>query len=115
VLSSGGVAGLVAGIEAGLGVSILPKNALSGSRQDVGELYGLPDLPPFEYRLFESQFATPAARRLAFAIKEVFGQEQAQHEVIDEVKPRYPQAVPLQAAEPKPWGSSRLPPGQRCL
>jgi hypothetical protein len=49
---------------------------MAASMQDVGALYGLPPLPPFEYRLFESQFAPPASRRLAFAIKEVFGQEQ---------------------------------------
>jgi len=95
VLSSGGVAGLVAGIEAGLGVSILPEKALPGSLQNVGALYGLPALPSFEYRLFESQFAPPAARRLAFAIKEVFGQEQAQREVIGGVKPRHLRAVSL--------------------
>jgi len=41
----------------------------------VGTLLGLPALPPFDYRLFESHSAPPAARRLAFAIKEVFGQE----------------------------------------
>ena len=78
VLTSGGVTGLVAGIEAGLGISIFPEKGLPSSMQNVGPLFGLPALPPFEYRLFESQCALPAARRLAFAIKEVFGQEGSQ-------------------------------------
>jgi DNA-binding transcriptional LysR family regulator len=78
VLSSGGVAGLVAGIEAGLGVSVLPQKLLAGSLQDVGPIFGLPALPPFEYRLFESRVASEAARQLAFAIREVFGQKEAQ-------------------------------------
>ena len=95
VLSSSGVAGLIAAIEAGLGVSILPAKALAGSLQDVGSLYGLPALPSFEYRLVESQLAPPAARRFASAIKEVFGQEQAQKEVTSVIKFRYPQAVSL--------------------
>ena len=95
VLSSGGVAGLIAGIEAGLGVSVLPEKALAGSLRDVGSLYGLPVLPSFEYRLFESQFAPPAARRLACAIKEVFGQEQARREVIGAIKPAYASAASL--------------------
>jgi DNA-binding transcriptional LysR family regulator len=95
VLSSGGVAGLIAGIEAGLGVSVLPEKALSGSLRDVGSLYGLPVLPSFEYRLFESQFSPPAARRLAFAIKEVFGQEQTQREASSVILFRYPRAVQL--------------------
>jgi DNA-binding transcriptional LysR family regulator len=94
-LSSGSVAGLVAGIEAGLGVSILPEKALAGSLLNVGGLYGLPDLPPFEYRLFESQFAPPAARRIACAIKEVFGQKQPRREVISGIKPTYASAASL--------------------
>ena len=94
VLSSGSVAGLVAGIEAGLGVSILPEKALTGSLHDIGALYGLPDLPPLVYRLFESQFATPAARRLAFAINEVFGKN-ARCEAISEPTPRYAPALSL--------------------
>lgn len=94
-LSSGSIAGLVAGLEAGLGVSILPEKALAGSLHNVGALYGLPDLPPFEYRLFESQFAPPAARRLACAIKEVFGQKQPRREVISGIKPTYASAASL--------------------
>jgi DNA-binding transcriptional LysR family regulator len=81
VLASGGVAGLTAGIEAGLGISILPEKALTGSLESVGPLYGLPALPPFEYWLFESQFAPLAARRLGFAIKEVFGQQETQKRI----------------------------------
>lgn len=75
VLSSGGVAGLLAGIEAGLGISVLPQKGLPVSMQDVGARYHLPTLPPFEYRLFLSSLASPAARHLAFAIREVFGHE----------------------------------------
>lgn len=75
VLTSGGVTGLVAGIEAGLGISVFPEKGLPATMQNVGTLLGLPALPAFEYRLFESHSAPPAARRLAFAIKEVFGQE----------------------------------------
>lgn len=77
VLTSGGVTGLVAGVEAGLGISIFPEKGLPSSMREVGSLYRLPVLPPFEYRLFRSQVAPPAARRLAFAIREVFGQEEA--------------------------------------
>lgn len=77
VLSSGGVTGLVAGIEAGLGVSVFPQKGLPGSMQEVGVRYQLPTLPPFEYRLFESKLASAAARRLAFAIRDVFGHEEA--------------------------------------
>lgn len=76
VLSSGGVTGLVAGIEAGLGISVFPRKALPASMRDVGDSYRLPVLPPFEYRLFESRLATAAARRLAFAIRDVFGHEE---------------------------------------
>jgi DNA-binding transcriptional LysR family regulator len=94
-LSSGSVAGLLAGIEAGLGVSILPEKALAGSLRNIGALYGLPDLPPFEYRLFESQFAPPAARRLASAIKDLFSQEEARREVIGASKPAYASAASL--------------------
>jgi len=75
VLTSGGVTGLVAGIEAGLGISVFPEKGLPATMQNVGTLLSLPALPAFEYRLFESHCAPPAARRLAFAIKEVFGQE----------------------------------------
>jgi len=95
VLSSDSVAGLVAGIEAGLGVSILPEKALTVSLHDVGALYGLPDLPPLVYRLFESQFATPAARRLAFAINEAFGKENVRREAIGELKPKFAAALSL--------------------
>lgn len=76
VVSSGGVTGLVAGIEAGLGVSVFPQNGLPASMREVGERYRLPALPPFEYRLFQSRLATAAARRLAFAIRDVFGHEE---------------------------------------
>lgn len=76
VLSSSGVTGLVAGIEAGLGISVLPEKGLPTSMREVGERYRLPVLPPFEYRLFESRLATAAARRLSFAIRDVFGHEE---------------------------------------
>lgn len=75
VLTSGGVTGLVAGIEAGLGVSVFPEKALPPTMQNVGKRYALPALPPFEYRLFVSKVAAAAARRLAFAIRDVFGHE----------------------------------------
>jgi DNA-binding transcriptional LysR family regulator len=75
VLTSGGVTGLVAGIEAGLGISVFPEKGLPSTMEDVGALLGLPALPAFEYWLYESHFAPPAARRLAFIIKEVFGQK----------------------------------------
>jgi DNA-binding transcriptional LysR family regulator len=77
VLSSGGVTGLIAGIEAGLGISVFPEKVLPVSMHDVGTRYRLPALPPFEYHLYESRLAPVAARRLAFAIKEVFGHEEA--------------------------------------
>lgn len=76
VLSSGGVTGLVAGIEAGLGVSVFPEKGLPHSMKEVGKRYNLPILPQFEYRLFESRLATAAARRLAFAMRDVFGHEE---------------------------------------
>ena len=68
-----------------------PEKALADFLRDVGSLYGLPVLPSFEYRLFESQSAPPAARRLAFAIEEVFGQEQAQREASSVILYRFPE------------------------
>ncbi|HVX36769.1 MAG TPA: LysR family transcriptional regulator [Hyphomicrobium sp.] len=76
IVSSGGVTGLIAGIEAGLGVSVFPQNGLPPFMREVGERYRLPTLPPFEYRLFQSRLTTAAARRLAFAIRDVFGHEE---------------------------------------
>ena len=46
VLTSGGVTGLVAGVEAGLGISIFPKKGLPSTMQNVGTLLNLPALPP---------------------------------------------------------------------
>lgn len=76
-LTSSGVAGLVAGVEAGLGVSIAASRSVSKPLQIVAHDYALPALPPFEYRLVESPAASPAARRLVFTIREVFNGEDA--------------------------------------
>ena len=77
-LTSSGVAGLNAGVEAGLGVSVAPSKSVGGSLRLVGTEYGLPALPPFEHRLAESPAAPPAARRLAYTIKEVFSHDEAE-------------------------------------
>ncbi len=72
-LTSSGVAGLIAGVEAGLGISILASSSAGERLQVLGPEGGLPLLPPFEYRLAEGPAAPPAAQRLAFTIREVFG------------------------------------------
>jgi DNA-binding transcriptional LysR family regulator len=72
-LTSSGVAGLIAGVEAGLGISILASSSAGERLQVLGPEGGLPLLPPFEYRLAERPAAPPAAQRLAFTIREVFG------------------------------------------
>lgn len=77
-LTSSGVAGLIAGVEAGLGVSVAAEKSVGKTLQIVGREYALPDLPAFEYRLVESPAAPPVARRLAFTIREVFSQEEAE-------------------------------------
>jgi len=76
-MTSSGVTGLNAGIEAGLGISVAAAKNVGKSLQVVGKQLGLPALPPFEYRLAESPAAPAAARRLAFMIKEVFSQDEA--------------------------------------
>jgi DNA-binding transcriptional LysR family regulator len=77
-LTSSGVAGLNAGIEAGLGVSVAASKSVGKTRRLVGYEYGLPDLPPFEYRLSENPATPPAARRLAYTIKEVFSHDEVE-------------------------------------
>jgi DNA-binding transcriptional LysR family regulator len=72
-LTSSGVAGLIAGVEAGLGISILASSSVDKWLQVLGSEYNLPSPPPFEYRLAENPAAPPAAQRLAFTIREVFG------------------------------------------
>ena len=76
-MTSSGVAGLNAGIEAGLGIAVAAAKGVGKSLQVVGEQFNLPRLPPFEYRLAESAAAPAAARRLAYMIKEVFSQDDA--------------------------------------
>jgi DNA-binding transcriptional LysR family regulator len=75
-LTSSGVAGLNAGIEAGLGVSVLAASSVGKALRDVGAGYSLPALPPFEYRLFENPAAPLAARRLSYTIQDVFGHDE---------------------------------------
>jgi DNA-binding transcriptional LysR family regulator len=74
-VTSSGLAGLMAGVEAGLGVSVFAAGSVAAPLQSIGTRHGLPVLPPFEYRLAESPAASAAARRLAYAIQEVFSQE----------------------------------------
>ncbi|HIF22496.1 MAG TPA: LysR family transcriptional regulator, partial [Gemmatimonadetes bacterium] len=74
-MTSSGVTGLNAGIDAGLGISVAASKSVGKNLQIVGKQLGLPVLPPFEYRLVESPAAPAAARRLAFMIKEVFSQD----------------------------------------
>lgn len=75
-MTSSGVTGLNAGVEAGLGISVAASKSVSKTLHVVGKALGLPALPPFEYRLAESPAAPAAARRLAFTIKEVFSQDE---------------------------------------
>jgi DNA-binding transcriptional LysR family regulator len=75
-LTSSGVAGLSAGVDAGLGVSVMAAKNVGKRRRCVEAEYGLPRLPPFEYQLFENPAGPPAARRLAYTIQEIFSQEE---------------------------------------
>jgi DNA-binding transcriptional LysR family regulator len=86
-LTSSGVAGLIAGVEAGLGISIMAAKNIGKNLRRVAAEYSLPGLPPFEYRLFENPAAPPAGRRLAYTIQEVFSH--------DETDERKSVAVPL--------------------
>src|SRR5262249_14756398 len=64
-LTSSGVAGLSAGVDAGLGISVMAAKTVGKRLRCVDAEYGLPRLPPFEYQLFENPTAPSAARRLA--------------------------------------------------
>ena len=75
-MTSSGVTGLNAGVEAGLGISVAASKSVGKTLQIVDQDFGLPALPPFEYRLAENPAAPPAARRLAYTIKEVFSQDE---------------------------------------
>jgi DNA-binding transcriptional LysR family regulator len=81
-MTSSGVAGLSAGVDAGLGISIMAAKNVGKRLRRVGTEYGLPALPPFEYQLFESPTAPPAARRLAYTIQEVFSQDEPEEEKV---------------------------------
>ncbi|HLH11087.1 MAG TPA: LysR substrate-binding domain-containing protein [Methylovirgula sp.] len=72
VVESAGLAGLLAAVEAGLAVSVLAQNNLSGSLKALGETDGLPDLPDFEYILLRKHGASAAAESLAEVIVDYF-------------------------------------------
>jgi hypothetical protein len=71
---------LNAGVEAGLGVSVLAASSIGKTLRRVGTEYNLPALPPFEYRLFENPASPPAARRLSYTIQEVFGHDEPEEQ-----------------------------------
>jgi DNA-binding transcriptional LysR family regulator len=65
VIQSAGTAGILAALDAGLAITILPEFNLPGTLKALGTAEALPPLPDFEFVLRRSRNASPAADHLA--------------------------------------------------
>jgi DNA-binding transcriptional LysR family regulator len=72
VLQSAGTAGILAALEAGLAISVLPEFNLPATLKSLGSAEALPPLPDFEFVLRRSRNASPAADHLAEMIVNFF-------------------------------------------
>jgi DNA-binding transcriptional LysR family regulator len=72
VIQSAGTAGILAALDAGLAITILPEFNLPGTLKALGAAEALPPLPDFEFVLRRSRNASPAADHLAEMIVNFF-------------------------------------------
>ena len=72
VIQSAGTAGILAALDAGLAITILPEFNLPGTLKALGAAEALPALPDFEFVLRRSRNASPAADHLAEMIVNFF-------------------------------------------
>jgi DNA-binding transcriptional LysR family regulator len=71
-IQSAGTAGILAALEAGLAITILPEFNLPGTLKSLGAAEALPALPDFEFVLRRSRTGSPAADHLAEMIVNFF-------------------------------------------
>ena len=72
VLQSAGTAGILAALDAGLGITIFPEHGLPNTLKSLGSAEALPALPDFEFVLRRSRKGSPAADHLADMIINFF-------------------------------------------
>ena len=72
VLQSAGTAGILAALDAGLGITIFPEYGLPATLKALGRAEALPALPDFEFVLRRSRSRSPAADHLAGMITNFF-------------------------------------------
>jgi DNA-binding transcriptional LysR family regulator len=72
VLQSAGTAGILAALDAGLGISIFPEHGLPSTLKSLGQAEALPALPDFEFVLRRSRNCPPLADHLAEMIVNYF-------------------------------------------
>jgi DNA-binding transcriptional LysR family regulator len=72
VIQSAGTAGILAALDAGLAITILPAFNLPPSLKSLGRSEGLPPLPDFGFVLRRSRSLSPAADHLAEVIVNFF-------------------------------------------
>jgi DNA-binding transcriptional LysR family regulator len=72
VLQSAGTAGILAALDAGLGITIFPENGLPNTLKSLGSAEALPALPDFEFVLRRSRKSSPASDHLADLITNFF-------------------------------------------
>jgi DNA-binding transcriptional LysR family regulator len=71
-IQSAGTAGILAALDAGLAITILPEFNLPPNLKSIGPAAALPPLPDFEFVLRRSRTASPAADHLADMIVNFF-------------------------------------------
>jgi DNA-binding transcriptional LysR family regulator len=72
VIQSAGTAGIIAALDAGLGITIFPENGLPKTLKPLGNAEALPALPDFQFVLRRSRKSTAAADHLAGMITSHF-------------------------------------------
>jgi len=72
VLQSAGTAGILAALDAGLGITIFPENGLPNTLKSLDSAEALPPLPDFEFVLRRSRKGSLAAHHLADMITSFF-------------------------------------------
>jgi DNA-binding transcriptional LysR family regulator len=72
VLQSAGTAGILAALDAGLGITIFPEYGLPSTLKALGSAEALPALPDFEFVLRRSRSRSSAADHLAGMITSFF-------------------------------------------
>ena len=72
VLQSAGTAGILAALDAGLGITIFPEHGLPSTLKPLGQAEALPKLPDFEFVLRRSRSLPPLAGHLAEMIVNFF-------------------------------------------